>query len=240
MCYRYVLQKEVLEALAASLGVACAVGWKSRYNIAPGSAVPAVKGAVGGGEKFRETVLLQWGLVFPWTRTEDVGPARTPANARAETLATRPAFRGAFRLRRCVIPAGGFFEWTDEDGRRQPHLLRRPDGQPLALAGLWEESLPGSPEELSGTCAIITTRANDLIKPIHDRMPAILSPEEVDRWLDPQLTESADLSPLLKPCPDAALEAVRITRRVNHLCNDDPECIEPAPRGGSGQYSLGI
>jgi putative SOS response-associated peptidase YedK len=242
MCYRYVLQKEALEALAARLAVPKPAGWQSRYNLAPGASVPVVRAQAARSGSSLEIVNLRWGLLPAWTK--EAAAAKAPANARAETLASLPTFREAFRRRRCVIPAGGFYEWRGQEGRRHPYLFRLRDGMPLCLAGLWESWCGregGPPVE---TCAIITVPPNELIRPIHDRMPAILTMEEVGRWLDPLLTESDDLAPLLRPFAAEAMTALPVTDRVNNTRFDDPACLESAPAasegGAPGQLSLGL
>ena len=242
MCYRYVLQREALEALAARLAAPGAVGWQSRYNLAPGASVPVVRSRAGPGGSSFEVVNLRWGLLPAWTK--EAATAMAPANARAEGLASQPLFRDAFRLRRCVVPASGFYEWRGQGGRRQPYLCRLRDGAPLCLAGLWESWRGPEAGPAVETCAIITVPPNELIRPIHDRMPAILAPEEVEQWLDLRLTESRDLAPLLHPFAGEAMTALPVTTRVNNTRFDDSACLEPAPAasegGEPGQLSLGF
>ena len=240
MCYRYVLQRESLEALAARLAVRGTAGWQSRYNLAPGASVPVVRSRDGGSSL--EVVNLRWGLLPAWTK--EAATAKAPANARAEGLVRQPLFRDAFRRRRCAVPASGFYEWRGQGGRRQPYLCRLRDGAPLCFAGLWESWRGPEAGLVVETCAIITVPPNELIRPIHDRMPAILATEEVDRWLDPRLTGPHDLAPLLHPFASEAMTAVPVTTRVNSTRFDDPACLEPAPAAGeggdSGQLSLGF
>ena len=242
MCYRYVLQREALEALAARLAAPGAVGWQSRYNLAPGASVPVVRSRAGPGGSSFEVVNLRWGLLPAWTK--EAATAMAPANARAEGLASQPLFRDAFRLRRCVVPASGFYEWRGQGGRRQPYLCRLRDGAPLCFAGLWESWRGPEAGPAVETCAIITVPPNELIRPIHDRMPAILAPEEVEQWLDFRLTESRDLAPLLHPFAGEAMTALPVTTRVNNTRFDNPACLEPVPTAGeeddSAQLSLGI
>ncbi len=242
MCYRYVLQREALEALAADLGVPQPPDWRPRFNLAPGEGVPAARTRPGSDGRSFEIVNLRWGLLPAWTKEE--GEATAPANARAESLASKPMFREAFRRRRCVIPASGFFEWCGPRSRRQPYLCRLRDGAPLCFAGLWESwHGPGGQGEVE-TCAIITTQPNELIRPIHDRMPAILGLNDVRRWLDPRLTEPRDLAPLLHPFAAEAMTAIPVTTRVNDPRFDDPACLDPAhpaeAGGDASQLSLGI
>jgi putative SOS response-associated peptidase YedK len=240
MCYRYVLHLEALQALAEYLAIARPVEWRSRYNLAPGQQIPVVRRP--STAEAREIVILRWGLVPAWARNADT--ARAPANARAESLAVRPTFREAFRHRRCLIPASGFYEWQGHGRRRQPFLFRRQDGKPFFFAGLWEawhDPIAGRAVE---TCAIITTAPNELVRPIHDRMPAILEPEDNRCWLDPSLTQPGDLVPLLRPFPAGTMTATPVTSRVNDIRHDDASCLEPAPLGATGddqaQFPLGL
>ncbi|MFA5056566.1 MAG: SOS response-associated peptidase [Opitutaceae bacterium] len=236
MCYRYLLQVEALQALAERLEVIGPAGWRSRYNLAPGGPIPVVRSTATA----REVALLRWGLVPGWAREGDV--ARAPANARAESLADRPTFRDAFRHRRCLIPASGFYEWQGRGRRRQPYLFRLRGEAPFCFAGLWE----AWPDPASGrtveTCAIITTVPNELMRPIHDRMPVILAPEDCGRWLDPRRAQPSELAPLLQPFPAAAMTATPLTSRVNDPRHDDPACLEPASTldrdGDPAQLSL--
>ena len=224
MCYRYVLHLEALQALAEYLAISRPVEWRSRYNLAPGQQIPAVRRQAAA--EAREIVTLRWGLVPAWARDADT--ARAPANARAESLAVRPTFREAFRHRRCLIPASGFYEWQGRGQRRQPWLFRRQDGMSFCFAGLWEAWRDPVAGRVIETCAIITTAPNELVRPIHDRMPAILAPEDSLRWLDPGLTQPGDLVPLLRPFPAGTMMVTPVTSRVNNIRHDDAACLEPA------------
>jgi putative SOS response-associated peptidase YedK len=242
MCYRYVLQKEALEAVAMRLGAVGPIDWRSRYNLAPGAVVPVMRAPSGAGGSTFELVKLRWGLRAVWSKESP--DAKAPANARAEGLASRPTFREAFRQRRCVVPASGFYEWRSQGGRRKPYLCRLRDESPLYLAGLWVPWHGAEGGSADGTCAIITVPPNEVIRPIHDRMPAILALEEAGRWLSPLLTEPRDLAPLLHPLAGAALTAVPVTIRVNNTRFDDPACLDPVPPGSEecnpAQLSLGF
>lgn len=148
-------------------------------------------------------------------------------NARAETVATQPAFRDAFRKRRCLVPANGFYEWQKsmKAGRevKLPHYIRRKDGRPMALAGLWERRA-GPDGEVIESFTIITTDANELVSPFHNRMPAILRPEDYDVWLRPD-SKGEQLKSLLVPCPSDWLVVSPVSKQVNNPRNDDPSCI---------------
>ncbi len=192
--------------------------WQGRYNIAPGQTIPIVR----FDRKRRWLEKWRWGLIPSWSRDETIG--HRLVNARAETLAERPAFREASEHRRCLIPASGFYEWQRTGYRKQPYAIRRRDGGLLAFAGLWERwRHPESGTEIS-TCIIVTTDANRLLQPLHRRMPLILEPADWDTWLDCTTPVSRIL---LKPCRDDVLEAYPVSSYVNDPRHDDPRCLEP-------------
>lgn len=192
-----------------------------RYNVAPSQSIAAV---VREGEG-RELVGLKWGLVPSWAKDPAVGSRMI--NARAETLAEKPSYRRALASRRCLIPADGFYEWRKEArGLKQPMHIRRRDGGLFAFAGLWEE-WKGPDGGLLRTATIVTVAPNELMRPIHDRMPAILTPEDEARWLDPR-SGAAEALPLLRPYPEGALEAFPVSRAVNSPSVNDPSLIESA------------
>jgi putative SOS response-associated peptidase YedK len=168
---------------------------------------------------------LQWGLVPFWAK--DARDSAKLANARAEGIATKPAFREALRKRRCVVPASGFYEWQTIGRLKQPWFFQLQDESPFVFAGLWERWRSADGVELQ-TCSLITTTPNDVIRPLHDRMPVILRATAIDRWLDPANTEPAQVESLLAPLPDGALKATSVSARVNSVRNEGPECIEPA------------
>ena len=250
MCCRYLLLQEHLRKILERLGVTLSVEFLSRYNIAPGTDLPAVRpiptrkgAAASAAAGRRELAGLRWGLIPSWARDEEGGGL---VNARAETLEAKPSFRDALRSRRCIIPASGFYEWKPVGRARQPWLFRRKDEEPFGLAGLWEtwRAPDGS---LLESCAVITSEPNELMRPIHHRMPVMLRPDQFDAWLDPQATSADQLAPLLRPADAAAMSAVALQPRVNQVQNDDPGCLEPAgaanletPRAPDSQLSLGI
>jgi len=224
MCTRYVLFQKHYRALLARLGIAAPSDFVSRYNIAPGSAVPAVRTARDArGGAAPEAVALHWGFARAWNPAPRTAPL---VNARAETLAERPAFRAALRTRRCVLPASGFFEWKALGRAREPWFFRRDDGEPFGLAALWETDAgpDGAPRD---TCAVVTTAPNALMQPVHHRMPVMLTPEQCAAWLDPRPTTPAALAPLLRPPPAESMCASVVSRRVNNVRHDDPACLEP-------------
>ena len=185
----------------------------ARYNVAPSQDVPIVKAG-------RELAVVRWGLIPSWSKDEKI--AYRTINARAETVAEKPAFRASFKARRCLVPATGFYEWqVREKGRKQPYYIYGREGRPLTFAGLWE-SWKG-PDGVIESCSIIVTDANKFMKPMHHRMPVILDPAAFDAWLDP----ARDGRDLLRPCPDDWLEAYPVSTHVNKPANDDEKCIEP-------------
>jgi putative SOS response-associated peptidase YedK len=145
-------------------------------------------------------------------------------NARAETLAEKPAFRSAFRARRCLVVADGFYEWQKLGTRKQPHFIAFRDGRPFAFAGLWE-SWRGEGSEQVESCTIVTTEANELLSPIHDRMPVILDPDDFAHWIDPGERDTGRLAGLLKPYPAGPLHAYPVSLLVNNPANDSPACV---------------
>lgn len=192
---------------------------RPRFNVAPSQVMPIVV----NHDQF-DIVPMEWGLVPHWAR--EPTQYRRPINARAETLADRPMFRGLLRNRRCLVPASGFYEWKKDGGQKAPYYIRVRETSLFAFAGLFDLWTDPAGVEHS-TYTIITTAANDLVQPIHDRMPAILSPEMEERWLDPAPMTSDELSHLLCPYPPGAMEAYPISRRVNSLTQDDEGLIEP-------------
>ncbi len=214
MCGRITQQLSAAELAAYFEADPLETAPPARFNLAP--AQQAIVVIADGGRRMLAT--FEWGLPPPW----DAPPL---INARAETVATSPAFAEAFRLRRCIVPADGFFEWQHAGGGRQPFLIRNADGEPLALAGLWAPARETSEGQLP-TFTIVTTSANDLLALLHDRMPVILRPEAWVTWLDP----SADVSKLrsmLAPAPSESLEAFPVSRRVNDVRNDDGRIVAP-------------
>jgi putative SOS response-associated peptidase YedK len=189
------------------------------YNIAPTQEVAAV---VEEDEK-RKLELFRWGLVPSWAKDPAIG--NKMINARAETVSEKPSFRSAFKKRRCLIVADGFYEWQKSDNGKQPFYIRMKDSSPFAFAGLWESWDKG---EQIRSCSIITTDANDLMNEIHHRMPVILPPENYGVWLDPDFDEKEALSDLLRPYPSEEMKAYAVSRRVNRPSNNEPSVIEPA------------
>ncbi len=219
MCGRYTLSTPV-GVLAEEFGLGGTLpDLPASYNVAPTQEVPAILG--NDGERRLE--LLRWGLVPAWADDPQVGSRMI--NARSETAPEKPSFRRAFRDRRCLIPADGFYEWKRTSDGKQPYRIHMGDGRPFAFAGLWESWDKGREEIRS--CAILTTAANALVGEIHDRMPVILAPDAYDVWLDPG-SERDELTGLLAPYPEEEMEAYPVSRLVNSPRNNDPRCVEPA------------
>ncbi len=190
------------------------------YNVAPTQQVAAVLEEEGE----RRLEMLKWGLVPSWADDPEIGARMI--NARSETAAEKPSFRSAFRRRRCLIAADGFYEWKRENGGKQPYYFHMQEGRPFAFAGLWESWEKGGHGALR-SCAILTTRANSVLDGIHDRMPVILPSESYDAWLDPD-ADREELAELLIPYPGDDLETYPVSRFVNSPRNNDERCIEPA------------
>ena len=205
---------------------------KPRYNIAPTQPVAAVRVAEDAvsadGGVARELVQLRWGLIPFWAKDPAIGARMI--NARSETAAEKPAFRAAFKRRRCLVIADGFYEWQKQNGGKQPFFIHLEDGRPFAFAGLWEhwEGADGSVVE---SCTLLTTAPNDLLRPLHNRMPVILLPGDYELWLDPEVQQPDLLKPLLGPYPPGEMEAYPVSKWVNKPQNDDPRCIEPLVQG---------
>ena len=198
-----------------------------RYNIAPTQPVAAVRLPTADGD--RELVMLHWGLIPFWAKDPGIGSRMI--NARAETVADKPAFRAAFRRRRCLVPADGFYEWQKQNGSKQPFYIRLQDGRPFAFAGLWErwQDKEGGVIE---SCTLLTTRPNELIRPLHNRMPVILHPHNYAVWLDPEVEDLDVLRRLLDPYPPGEMEAYAVSRYVNAPRNEGPDCIAPLAEEG--------
>jgi putative SOS response-associated peptidase YedK len=222
MCGRFALFAGP-EELAKAFGVTIEdVTLPPRYNIAPAQAVPVVRTTDGR----RQLVPAHWGLIPAWAKEAAMGSRMI--NARAETVTEKPAFRVAFRSRRCLIPASGFYEWQARGRGKVPHFIRRADGGLLAFAGLWERWTPAEGEPVE-SCAILTTTANAVMAPIHERMPVILDPGDFPAWLGETAAAPADVAALLRPFTDGRLVAVPVSTYVNNPAHDGPQTIEPDP-----------
>ena len=225
MCGRFTLGATAA-TLAAQFDLANVPTWTPRYNIAPTQEVLVV--LQSSPQANREARLHRWGLIPPWAKDPSIG--NRMINARAETVATKPAFRRAFKERRCLLLADGLYEWQRQERRKQPFYIRLRDGRPFAFAGLWEH-WEGSEGMAIQSCTILTTTSNEVVGRIHDRMPVILSPTDYDRWLDPSIQEPAVLQTLLRPYPADEMTTYPVSTLVNSPANDNPGCTEPLPQG---------
>jgi putative SOS response-associated peptidase YedK len=219
MCGRFALHSNP-HVLGLQFGLAMVPKFPPRYNVAPGTPILAVH---ADDRRARSALFLRWGLVPSWAKDPAIG--HRLINARAEHIGEKPAFNQALRRRRCIIPADGFFEWQSKGGRKQPYFVRPREGELFAFAGLYEywKGAQGT----VGTCCIITTAANSLMRPLHDRMPAILTPADYAHWLDPDNPDPDSLVAILQPADSARMAAYPVTLAVNDTRNDDPRLIEP-------------
>jgi putative SOS response-associated peptidase YedK len=221
MCGRFARRSDP-KRLAKEFGVAEAPEAEPSYNVAPTHNILAVR---EGGDG-REMTFLKWGLVPSWAKDASIG-ARL-INARSETVEEKPSFRDAFRRRRCVIPADGFYEWRREGGRKQPFFFRMRDERPFGLAGIWER-WEGAGGEAINSCTILTTEANGVLRPVHDRMPVILHPEEHSVWLEGGAREMESLIELLRPYPAKEMVGYPVGPLVNNPRSKGPELIAEWP-----------
>jgi putative SOS response-associated peptidase YedK len=214
------------------------------YNVAPRAKVMVVRDRPGkdGAADRRVLSRVRWGLVPYWAKDPGIGDRLI--NARAETVAEKPAYRKAFTKRRCIIPADGFYEWkvvappTTPKGRpkKQPMFVHRRDDEPMAFAGLWEVwkvpdglEVDDAEDGWLRSCVIVTTDANDLLAPVHDRMPVVLPASAWDQWLDPTVHDPEALGALLRPAPDDLFEVYPVSKRVNSAANNDPTLLTEVP-----------
>ena len=241
MCGRYSLTT-VPEAMRALFGFENLPNLPPRYNIAPTQQVAVVRSGDGTGEGgaeggARDLVMMRWGLIPHWAKDASMGSKMI--NARAETLTEKPSFREAVKTRRCLVPADGFYEWRLEDGHKQPFRIGMKGGAAFAFAGLWERwtaTATGAGLDQGDeveTVTIVTTQANDKLRPIHARMPVILPPDAFDVWLDPA-NDPAAACALLKPYPAEPMAFYRVSQAVNNVRNDDSSCIAPLKAAAGG------
>jgi putative SOS response-associated peptidase YedK len=221
MCGRFALFSPA-ETIAEQFDLAAPPPLAARYNIAPTQPVLAIR---AGGNGQPQAAFFQWGLIPAWDK--ELRMAGKLINARSETAAEKPSFRAALRYRRCIIPADGFYEWQKVNGRKQPHFIGRRDERPLAIAAIWEHWQGADGSEFE-TCALLTTSANALMRPLHERMPVLLEPEDYGLWLDTAVQKSDQIQHLLRPYPADLMRAYPVSTHVNNARNDDPRCIEAA------------
>jgi len=196
--------------------------WEPRYNIAPTQPIPVIR--QHPKEPVRQISKMRWGLIPSWAR--DVSIASGTINAKSETAATKPAFRDPLRLRRCLIPANGFYEWARKGTCKQPFCFEVNDGELFAFAGLWDGWKDTNGQWVK-TCSILTTTPNAVTSAVHDRMPVILGQDAYELWLDPGMQDVAAISELLTPYDARLMRCYPVSTRVNNVSNDDEECSRP-------------
>jgi putative SOS response-associated peptidase YedK len=216
MCGRYTLTVDI-KTIAEKFGVPASLETTPRYNVAPTQEVVTI---MRNGTS--HLALLRWGLIPSWAKDESIGSRMI--NARAESLAEKPSFKGLLRSKRCLIIADGFYEWKQENGSKTPMYITLKNGDPFAFAGLWDQWKSPDGQQVR-SCTIITTEPNDVLAPIHNRMPAILLPGAYEDWLNPDLRDDQALSHWLAPYPAEEMTARAVSRLVNDPKHDSPELI---------------
>ena len=223
MCGRFTLSTPA-DQIARLFDLSDIPSFEKRYNIAPTQDVPVCR-ELGDGSPTRKVSPLHWGLVPFWADDRKIG--NRMINARGETVANKPAFRAAFKYRRCLVPADGFYEWKKENGGKQPYLIKRSDDAPFAFAGVWEQWSDEDNQKLE-SFSIITCDAADWLSELHDRMPVILPSDKFDFWLSPDNEDYDALQDLLQPwAMGDAMEYFPVSKDVNRPQNDRPEVVEP-------------
>lgn len=233
MCGRYRLSRRKQIIAEHFEAISDDGDWTPRYNIAPTQPIPVIR--QHPAESTRHLSQMRWGLIPPWSK--DASGAARMINARSETAATLPAFQDAFRFRRCLIPADGFYEWQGHGKNKQPCCFEVNEGDLFAFAGLWER-WKGASGQWIKSCTILTTIPNAVTSTVHDRMPAILKPTDYDLWLDPGTTDPATVTDFLKPFDANAMRCYPVSIRLNSVVNDDTECAKPTTFGTPAQGQL--
>ncbi len=228
MCGRYVIEgtTELSERFQLRQIPADLFPEWTTYNAAPTQLLPVIVEDAAG---VREAVPMQWGLLPRWRRSDGKAPV-APINARAETLLEKPMFRGLTKAKRCIVPASGFYEWRKQDGRKQPYYLTSDDGELWGLAGLYDET-HDEENDAAGSFTIITTGANSLVAPLHERMPAILRREDEEEWLSHDVTDPHQVERLLRAYPEEEMVVYPVSTLVNSPRNNTPELIVPEDEG---------
>ncbi|HEY9811458.1 MAG TPA: SOS response-associated peptidase [Halomicronema sp.] len=220
MCGRYTLTR-LSEDFARIFQANINSNLTPRYNIAPTQTVATILQPAAGKE--RELRMLHWGLIPSWAKDETMSGKMI--NARAETVAEKPSFRSAFKRRRCLVVADGFYEWQTQGKKKQPFYFKLKNGENFGFAGLWEHWEKDG--KLVESCTIITTNANSLMESFHERMPVILSAQNYDIWLDPKVEKVEILQEVLQPYSADEMTAYPVSTVVNKPANDSPECVQP-------------
>jgi putative SOS response-associated peptidase YedK len=220
MCGRFTLRTPT-PVLVKQFELSVGPTLEPRFNIAPTQDAPVIR---HDPKRHRELSLLRWGLVPSWAK--DIRMGARMINARSETAADKPAFRSAFKRRRCLILTDGYFEWSAEGKKKQPHWIRRQDESAFAMAGLWERWQNPETDSPIETCTILTTDSNDLTSHLHERMPVILEPKHYEMWLDTEFQDRKFLEPLLVPFPSDQMKVDRVSPHVNNARNEGAACVE--------------
>jgi putative SOS response-associated peptidase YedK len=221
MCGRFTLhspESQIREAF--NLEHTEPLGLEPRFNIAPSQDIPIIRDTESG----HELTMARWGLIPGWSNESRI--KYSTINARIESVAEKPTYRTSFKRRRCLIPADGFYEWKQIAGNKVPHHIRMRDGKVFAFAGLWDH-WEGEDESIE-SCTIIVMPSNEVMKPIHERMPAIIAPAHYDLWLDSRVTDKQEILQHLTSAPSSYLKAYPVSTRVNSPRNNDERCIQPA------------
>ena len=221
MCGRVSQQRPASELAEIFAAEPLADDLGARFNVAPTDEALVVVQR----EERRAITAYRWGLIPHWADSAKVGSRMF--NARAETLTSSPAFRDAFRRKRCLVPVDGFYEWQRIGARRQPFSIARADGRPLVLAGLWSGWRDPAADRVVRTFTIVTSGPNEQMSTLHDRMPVIVPEDAWSLWLDPELEDYGELQGLLAPSDDVALRIQAVRPLVNNVRNDGPELLEP-------------
>ncbi|MFA7399648.1 MAG: SOS response-associated peptidase [Sideroxydans sp.] len=220
MCGRFAL-KETPQKLAEHFYAATDLDFSPAFNIAPASHIITI---TADQEEHRHLRQMRWGLIPSWAKDPSIG--NKLANARGETVHEKPSFRSAFKYRRCIIPASGFYEWKTEAGKKNPRFISLKSGEPLAMAGLWETWQPEGGDAVQ-TCCIITTEGNELMQPIHDRMPVLLDRDQWGVWLSQDVKQADLLLPMVRPHEPESMQAWSVSRELNRVgLRDDDGLIE--------------
>ena len=221
MCGRFAFYTPK-EAVANLFEVDCDVELEPRYNIAPTQYSPVVR---LDNDAQRELVMMRWGLVPFWAKDKTIG--NRMINARAETVSEKPAFRSAYKRRRCLVMANGFYEWKRFDDQKIPYFIGMKDEQSFAMAGLWEQWTKGD-DGILHTFTILTTSANEFMTGLHHRMPVILAPQNYAAWLGSEEQQAIEPDTLLRPYENEVMRAYAVGKMVNNARNEGPQLIEPA------------
>ena len=221
MCGRYRLSRRK-QMIQEYFDTADEVDWEPRYNVAPSQPVGIVRQDRTKPE--RHFSLARWGLIPYWAKDASIGYKLI--NARSETVASKPAFREAFKSRRCLIPADGFYEWKRAERVKRPFHFGMSDDSLFAFAGVWDRWKDATGQVVE-SCSILTTTPNALLSDVHDRMPVILNPENYDSWLGPGLTHVDAVTELLTPFDATLMKRFAVSNRINFVKNDDPDCVAP-------------